>query len=1703
MISKIISLFVSVTFIFPYLTWAFEGTSYPAGNAIIFNHRPLNIPRGLGTVQAAYQGGNQLVVHIQDLHCNFEVQTNIARIISALVAEQNLKLVTIEGASGPLNVAQLSNLAKQPRVQQAVGEYFLKQGKLTGAEWAAASSRVPLLLDGIEKAELYTASRQVVGEFLNDESQGYLYDLREMLKEIRGGIYGAALLALDDQKLAVREGEIPLLKYAAYLGGAAQRHGLALAAYPNVSRYVTKVSGQTSEINPDALNEELEALERAVRETMYANRTERELDAWAYRLDIMERLLNISVKPAELYEYRRAPQMFRVAGFLEFVRQYNHGNDLGVEADIFELDKFLEKVGRFYELADTRSSVFVENTLARMGDYQTGLAVLVTGGFHTQAVLQNLKQHNITYISIQPKLTHEDLVNPYYSLLRNRRTPLEKLLAQNQNILALEPESPVAANATLEARQQELSEAQMAQQTEHVRLNAKLIKLIACMAQIAHAALEGDMAGERKRLDAGKIQPLWNQIRSHGDTYILPLAIGEEEPFSLVIRPQGSSPTLPRTYASVNLADKVEAHLLENKVLAKLAPGILGEVRTGAEVEAAFLAWLGNPTATVIVGGAMAFTPGGATAPIIPGVLRTWLNLAGKFGVSRMRFLANWLNQGSAASLEKSRPRNIIDPQDVRSGEKLVAAIAQTLKYGEPRRNHAQRYTQLAITGAEILRGYAPYLNQQGEALRLGFEELTAVRAWDKAAFDKLKKHLEKLPTVRIPQLDLFNEVLAGVSEADKLYFFNLQGNTAYIDLLLSEGCSNNCTFCYQSAGPLKGQIPFPIALKILAELKQYRENHAMEFITVSNFYVTPFLDNDPVQYRDKNVQATLADFVFQAKLMGYGVEVVTHGVNGSSDEQDVEPILKKMANPADVSFHLYHNDLKAYVLGKIAGRVESAHERERIVRRYTRQFTAIMKGLIDGREKISIRRYMPSLDQYERAFSAYPQVKSFFIETHGIENEVWQNVRKNILRQRQVDIDSLVLREAATGIDYFGRGAQLLLDLGVPLNQIQAVYKVQVSEEGRDPHYGMKEYALKLSALGQVRLITREGKQSRYRKIKDVFDDYEQSGFEELLFLLKEFLNMNRENSVTNRRLGISTISPFSEFPAALQARIRRGLQGNEDFRRDHSGSAEPLRVQKVMLGQDQAAFVKMLNMLYPEAMNRAAALLPRNDPAARKEIYALLGDLPFSLNLQMAAQINGRSYPFTYRLTDKDTAKTQMHLDRLLEIFDTSLLSYTGKNDGAVKQRNLASHQTSGQIPDLQAASTDKASVAVETLDYQSVEGKTLAVPVVALQRLLVNQRLNTGGQSNVYGTEYLGQPAVLIIRQSADPKDRLNYSLTDMKSEVIAAIQQANLETYANYQTYVGINYGDHAVAPKIYAVVRNEVGQAVGCLSERVPGRELRELAETGAITPVQLEEVFKQVREQLDLLHGHGLRHGDLRADNVLVDIKPDGTVIARLIDFWETNRNWTTQDETELYERMVKLARWQIQPENVSAGLAKNRARAQTFRKVTFLAQQKEALEKLNQDFFQLKTALQAQEGLGEAVNLLNGMRQTVRVGTKEMRLWTLEDFEGLHQALASAWPGFYRQLSTLTEKQGSAQVLAATKAYLDRLEKINHDWTAFFKPANEVGSVPAPRSTPLSIGFWLSLLLDPQHFNRALDWGKKGLWLEAPFLLAAGIWFH
>jgi len=201
--------------------------------------REIKIPDQLGNIQevfnASYQisSGEPTIIQIQDAHCNYEAQKNLAKILEYLIKEYKLNLILVEGGSGDVNLDFLRGYA-DVKARQEVADKYLRMGKISGEEYLDITSDYKLDLYGIEDEALYnahTASFLQV-DAIREEGLRYLAGLSSAVKDLKPYIYSAELRQLEEKSNAYEEKTISLAEYCQYLKELAQKQGLNLKDYP-------------------------------------------------------------------------------------------------------------------------------------------------------------------------------------------------------------------------------------------------------------------------------------------------------------------------------------------------------------------------------------------------------------------------------------------------------------------------------------------------------------------------------------------------------------------------------------------------------------------------------------------------------------------------------------------------------------------------------------------------------------------------------------------------------------------------------------------------------------------------------------------------------------------------------------------------------------------------------------------------------------------------------------------------------------------------------------------------------------------------------------------------------------------------------------------------------------------------------------------------------------------------------------------------------------------------------------------------------------------------------------------------------------------------------------------------------------------------------------------------------------------------------
>lgn len=216
--------------------------------------KTINIPSTFGNIKEVFdiqaitpantQNANpntnigKTIIHIQDAHCNYEAQKNMAGLLDYLVKEQNLKLIMVEGGSGNVNLDFLRNYADKG-AREGVADKYLKLGKISGEEYLDIVADYPLDLYGVEDEALYEAHLDVFHQVdaIRDEGLKYLEDLSKVVSALKLKIYSEEVKYLESAKKNYEDKTLSLGEYCGYLKNIAANKGFDLKSYPFLSTF--------------------------------------------------------------------------------------------------------------------------------------------------------------------------------------------------------------------------------------------------------------------------------------------------------------------------------------------------------------------------------------------------------------------------------------------------------------------------------------------------------------------------------------------------------------------------------------------------------------------------------------------------------------------------------------------------------------------------------------------------------------------------------------------------------------------------------------------------------------------------------------------------------------------------------------------------------------------------------------------------------------------------------------------------------------------------------------------------------------------------------------------------------------------------------------------------------------------------------------------------------------------------------------------------------------------------------------------------------------------------------------------------------------------------------------------------------------------------------------------------------------------------
>ncbi len=261
--SKRIKVTAFFTFLFFMVGNIFANIAFPQIPLNTFKFATLSFPRELAISNGKhfFSNKNDLVIYIQDAHCNYNAQKNIVNILEIIHKQVKNKKIYTEGSEGRQNLSLFKSFPLRKAKQDIFGK-LMQEGDITGVENFIINTNDDISLIGVDKEEIYlknieayvrangfaTGLKDIIGEFENAVSFLRNNVLSDNLREF--------LYKQEKFQDAVR---VDPLEYVRYLNGLINKFNINVKNYKTFAKLI-KIQRYQLNINEKKLFSESQDL---------------------------------------------------------------------------------------------------------------------------------------------------------------------------------------------------------------------------------------------------------------------------------------------------------------------------------------------------------------------------------------------------------------------------------------------------------------------------------------------------------------------------------------------------------------------------------------------------------------------------------------------------------------------------------------------------------------------------------------------------------------------------------------------------------------------------------------------------------------------------------------------------------------------------------------------------------------------------------------------------------------------------------------------------------------------------------------------------------------------------------------------------------------------------------------------------------------------------------------------------------------------------------------------------------------------------------------------------------------------------------------------------------------------------------------------------------------------------------------------------
>jgi len=247
---KCVSILLSIIFFHQQAGWTQEGKpvwteikSYDAYHEKLDN-TSIDIPYDVANTQEALaNGGDEVIINIQDAHASLAAQYSIAKLLDSLVANYDLEFIAIEGGSGYIDTSLLKTFPDK-KVRDKAANILMEEGHMSAGEFFAVThDESEIDLYGVEDDALYNANvesfRAVAGDRI--ERVDNINKLLKELENIERKVSSNELYTFSENCARHRDGEFSFSDHWKYIENLAENKKIKFNPEPELAKLVEAI----------------------------------------------------------------------------------------------------------------------------------------------------------------------------------------------------------------------------------------------------------------------------------------------------------------------------------------------------------------------------------------------------------------------------------------------------------------------------------------------------------------------------------------------------------------------------------------------------------------------------------------------------------------------------------------------------------------------------------------------------------------------------------------------------------------------------------------------------------------------------------------------------------------------------------------------------------------------------------------------------------------------------------------------------------------------------------------------------------------------------------------------------------------------------------------------------------------------------------------------------------------------------------------------------------------------------------------------------------------------------------------------------------------------------------------------------------------------------------------------------------------------